>query len=327
MYAGLRDPSVLECTKKTMEGTGPEQLNSRQDLVSAPQHSRVNGWSLPLHTFQFVGLLFYTYLAIVGFGIYIPLLPHGWKYAAYAVSFFLNPPVIGVLFVHHLVAHLVAITIDPADQNVLAKKNYSSPMPVFDRSRHKHVIQNQHCYLCEVDVGPKAKHCSACNKCIADFDHHCKWLNNCVGGRNYWFFFNAVASAVLGVFLLILVILYVFIQYFVNPAELRTAPQSSIGPNLNFVSRCIRNTLKYVIFKKIFISIFLPFITWEMEISVHTKLFLIVFHVVVHFRRFRDMYDLTMSLETNVVSKCCKAFPYNSSSYTLICNTFLPFHF
>ncbi|XP_067425932.1 palmitoyltransferase ZDHHC11-like [Emydura macquarii macquarii] len=207
----------MNCYDRRLRRTGPEQLNSRHGLVSPPQHSRVNGWSLPLHTFQFIGLLFYTYLAIVGFGIYIPLLPHGWKYAAYAV--------IGVLFVHHLVAHLVAITIDPADQNVLTKKNYSSPMPVFDRSRHKHVIQNQHCYLCEVDVGPKAKHCSACNKCIADFDHHCKWLNNCVGGRNYWFFFNAVASAVLGVFLLILVILYVFIQYFVHPAELRTAPQ------------------------------------------------------------------------------------------------------
>ncbi|XP_065256058.1 palmitoyltransferase ZDHHC11-like [Emys orbicularis] len=207
----------MNCYGRRLRRTGPEQLNSRNDLVSPPQHSRVNGWSLPLHTFQIVALLFYTYLAIVGFGIYIPLLPHGWKYAAYAV--------IGVLFAHHLVAHLVAITIDPADQNVLAKKNYSSPMPVFDRGKHKHVIQNQHCYLCEVDVGPKAKHCSACNKCIADFDHHCKWLNNCVGGRNYWFFFNAVASAVLGVFLLILVILYVFIQYFVNPAELRTAPQ------------------------------------------------------------------------------------------------------
>uniref|UniRef100_A0A8D0G6U5 Palmitoyltransferase n=1 Tax=Sphenodon punctatus TaxID=8508 RepID=A0A8D0G6U5_SPHPU len=158
--------------------TVPEQLHSRNDLVSSPLHSRVNGWSFPLHSFQCIALLLYTYLALVGFGIYIPLLPHEWKYAAYTVSFF---PGIGILFAHHLVTHLVAITIDPADQNVLTKKDYNNPMPVFDRSRHGHVIQNQHCYLCEVDVGPKAKHCSACNKCIADFDHHCKWLNNCVG--------------------------------------------------------------------------------------------------------------------------------------------------
>ncbi|XP_059584516.1 palmitoyltransferase ZDHHC11 isoform X2 [Alligator mississippiensis] len=207
----------INCYDRRLRRTGPEQLNSGNDLVSPPLHSRVNGWSLPLHCFQIVALLLYTYLAIVGFGIYIPLLPHGWKHTAYAV--------IGILFVHHLIAHLIAITIDPADQNVLAKKNYNNPMPVFDRRKHRHVIQNQHCYLCEVDVGPKAKHCSACNKCIADFDHHCKWLNNCVGGKNYWFFFNAVVSAVLGVFFLVVVILYVFIQYFVNPEELRTGSQ------------------------------------------------------------------------------------------------------
>ncbi|XP_054847641.1 palmitoyltransferase ZDHHC11 isoform X2 [Eublepharis macularius] len=207
----------MSCYDKKLRRTGPEQLNRHADLILAPLHSRVNGWSLPLHSFQLVTLGLYAYLAIVGFGIYVPLLPYGWKHVAYTV--------IGLLFTHHLITHLVAVTIDPADQNVLARKNYDKPMPIFDRSKCKHVIENQRCYLCEVDVGPKAKHCSICNKCIADFDHHCNWLNNCVGSKNYWFFFNAVASAVLGLFLLILVILYVFIQYFVNPAELRTSPQ------------------------------------------------------------------------------------------------------
>ncbi|MGH0136744.1 UNVERIFIED_CONTAM: hypothetical protein FKN15_016858 [Acipenser sinensis] len=51
------------------------------------------------------------------------------------------------------------------------------------------------------------------------------WLNNCVGGRNYWFFFCTVLSAVLGIILMVLVILYVFIEHFVNPTKLRTAPQ------------------------------------------------------------------------------------------------------
>ncbi|XP_062981145.1 palmitoyltransferase ZDHHC11 [Elgaria multicarinata webbii] len=204
----------ITCYDKKLRQTEPEQLS---DLIVVPLHSRVNGWSLPLHSFQLITLLLYSYLAIVGFGIYIPLLPYDWKYVAYAV--------IGVIFVHHLITHFVAIAIDPADQNILTKKNYDKPMPIFDRSKCKHVIQNQHCYLCEADIGPKTKHCSTCNKCIADFDHHCNWLNNCVGSRNYWFFFNAVASAVAGILLLILVILYVFIQYFVNPALLRTSPQ------------------------------------------------------------------------------------------------------
>ncbi|XP_069073513.1 palmitoyltransferase ZDHHC11-like [Pleurodeles waltl] len=207
----------MSCYSRRLRQTEPEQQNGGSGPRHVSTHSRVNGWSLPLHPFQLVAWLFYSYLAVVGFGIYVPLLPHGWKHAAYVV--------IGLLFVGHLVTHLVAITVDPADPSVLAKKSYSRPMPAFDRTKHKHVIQNLHCYLCEADVGPRAKHCSACNKCIADFDHHCKWLNNCVGGKNYWFFFCAVGSAVLGVLLLTMVVLYVFIQYFVNPADLRTDPQ------------------------------------------------------------------------------------------------------
>lgn len=60
--------------------------------------------------------------------------------------------VFGILFTYHLITHLVAMTIDPAYPTVLEKKNYNKPMPIFDRSKRKHVIQNEHCYLCEVQV-------------------------------------------------------------------------------------------------------------------------------------------------------------------------------
>ncbi|XP_030639054.1 palmitoyltransferase ZDHHC11 [Chanos chanos] len=207
----------MKCFDPRLRRTAPTREGSRNDLVTPPSHSRLNGWSLPLHVLQLVGWFMYSFMAIVGFGVYIPLLPSPWNYAAYCV--------IGTAFVLHLVTHLAAASIDPADLSVRAKKDYSSPMPVFDKKKHPHVIHNQHCYLCEVDVGPKVKHCSNCNKCIADFDHHCKWLNNCVGGRNYWFFFVTVLSAVFGVSLLLVIILFVFIEHFVNPANLRTAPQ------------------------------------------------------------------------------------------------------
>ncbi|XP_053467022.1 palmitoyltransferase ZDHHC11 isoform X3 [Ictalurus furcatus] len=205
----------VSCFERRFRRTVPTHVGSSIELITAPIHSRVNGWSLPLHVLQPVAWLIYSFMGIVGFGIYIPLLPQPWKYISYGV--------IGTAFILHLLTHLAAVTMDPADYAVRVKKDYSSPVPVFDRKKQPHVIHNQHCNLCDVDVGPKVKHCGTCNKCIADFDHHCKWLNNCVGRRNYWLFFMTVLSAVCGVFLLILVISFVFVEHFVNPAILRTA--------------------------------------------------------------------------------------------------------
>ncbi|XP_076868616.1 palmitoyltransferase ZDHHC11 isoform X2 [Brachyhypopomus gauderio] len=205
----------MSCFERHLRRTAPARGGSQNELVTAPMHSRVNGWSRPLHVLQPLAWLMFAFMAIVGFGVYIPLLPPPWNYLSYGV--------IGTTFVLHLVTHLAAVTVDPADFSVRVRKDYSSPMPVFDQKKHPHVIHNQHCYLCEVDVGPKVKHCSSCNKCIADFDHHCKWLNNCVGGRNYRLFFVTVLSAVFGVFLLVLIILFIFIEHLVNPAVLRTA--------------------------------------------------------------------------------------------------------
>lgn len=58
----------------------------------------------------------------------------------------------GVAFIIHFFAHIATATIDPADVGVRAKRNYSSPMPLFDRTKQPHVIQDLHCYLCEVKV-------------------------------------------------------------------------------------------------------------------------------------------------------------------------------
>nr|XP_019806696.1 probable palmitoyltransferase ZDHHC11B isoform X1 [Tursiops truncatus] len=135
-----------------------------------------------------------------------------------------SPQVTGGICLFHLLVHLIVLSIDPADANVRLKKNYSRTVPTFDRSKHAHVIQRQYCYLCEVAVTVKAKHCSTCNKCVSGFDHHCKWLNNCVGSRNYWYFFASVASAAAGLLCMVATLLYIFTQYFINPAGLRTDP-------------------------------------------------------------------------------------------------------
>ncbi|XP_014643958.1 PREDICTED: probable palmitoyltransferase ZDHHC1 isoform X1 [Ceratotherium simum simum] len=155
--------------------TAPAQA-SRPSPELHSQRSRRNGWSWPPHPLQIVAWLLYLFFAVIGFGVLVPLLPHHWVPAGYACM--------GAIFAGHLVVHLTAVSIDPADANV-RDKSYAGPLPIFNRSQHAHVIEDLHCNLCDVDVSARSKHCSACNKCVCGFDHHCKWLNNCVGERNY----------------------------------------------------------------------------------------------------------------------------------------------
>ncbi|KAM9065783.1 tubulin polymerization-promoting protein family member 3 isoform 1-T1 [Sarcophilus harrisii] len=216
--AGQREKMNI-CNKPSNK-TAPEKSEwTISDKSSGPspeicgQRSRRNGWSWPPHPFQIVAWLLYLFFALIGFGILVPLLPHPWVPAGYVCM--------GIVFLCHLVVHLTAVSIDPADANV-RDKSYAGPLPIFNRSQHAHVIEDLHCNLCDVDVSSRSKHCSACNKCVCGFDHHCKWLNNCVGERNYWLFLNSVVSALLGVLLVVLIAFYIFVEFFINPMRLRT---------------------------------------------------------------------------------------------------------
>ncbi|NXE26744.1 ZDHC1 palmitoyltransferase, partial [Ardeotis kori] len=202
----------MNICNKPSNKTAPENLSEAFPEVQV-QRARRNGWSWPLHIFQIIAWLLYLFFALVGFGILVPLLPRHWLPAGYICP--------GVCFIYHLVVHLTAVSIDPADANVRAK-NYLGPLATFNRNQHAHVIENHHCHVCDVDVSTKSKHCGTCNKCVCGFDHHCKWLNNCVGERNYWLFLNSVLSAILGLGLLLLVACYVFVEFFVDPMMLRS---------------------------------------------------------------------------------------------------------
>uniref|UniRef100_A0A8B9RUL9 Palmitoyltransferase n=1 Tax=Accipiter nisus TaxID=211598 RepID=A0A8B9RUL9_9AVES len=202
----------MNICNKPPNKTTPENLGEAVPEVQV-QRARRNGWSWPLHLFQIIAWLLYLFFALVGFGILVPLLPRHWLPAGYICP--------GVCFIYHLVVHLTAVSIDPADANV-REKNYLGPLATFNRNQHAHVIENHHCHVCDVDVSAKSKHCGTCNKCVCGFDHHCKWLNNCVGERNYWLFLNSVLSAILGLGLLLLVACYVFVEIFIDPTMLRS---------------------------------------------------------------------------------------------------------
>jgi len=156
-----------------------------------PEHRRfrrVHGLQLPLHPQQIVG---WVLLIVVFAGTFTVLLttPLLLPDLRFVLSL-----LFGALFLLHLLTHLTVLLLDPADPEVRARPA-RLVVPEFDRAKHRHVIENGRCHLCNITTrGRRTKHCSICNKCVPRFDHHCKWLNNCIGGRNYPAFLVCLAS-------------------------------------------------------------------------------------------------------------------------------------
>ena len=55
--------------------------------VAYRSHSRVNGWSWPLHPFQFIAWLFLIFFGLMYFLVIVPAVLNVWQPVAYAVSF------------------------------------------------------------------------------------------------------------------------------------------------------------------------------------------------------------------------------------------------
>lgn len=171
---------------------------STQDTPRVPpeyrRFRRVHGLQLPLHPQQVTG---WVLLAVVCAGTFAvltapPLLPPA-PLPPSDLRLVLSL-VFAALFLAHALAHLTVLLLDPADPEVRARP-HGEIVPEFDRSKHRHVIENGRCHLCNITTrGRRTKHCSICNKCVPRFDHHCKWLNNCIGGRNYPAFLACLAS-------------------------------------------------------------------------------------------------------------------------------------
>lgn len=53
------------------------------------------------------------------------------------------------IYLFHIAVHILALSIDPADPNI---RQGSSQKGVFDRNVHAHVIENDHCRICQADV-------------------------------------------------------------------------------------------------------------------------------------------------------------------------------
>lgn len=173
---------------------------------------RTNGLQMPWHPQQVAGWLVLATFGACSFGILLP----GLGPSLYPIALF----VLGSLFFLHVVSHVAALLIDPADPQLraLGGPKCREAVPDLDKNKHAHVIENGKCHLCNIYTsGHRTKHCGSCNKCVEKFDHHCKWLNHCVGARNYVAFIVSVVSAVLACLVIVLVSSVELVLYNVDP--------------------------------------------------------------------------------------------------------------
>ncbi|XP_037031081.1 uncharacterized protein LOC119070730 [Bradysia coprophila] len=199
-------------TIKPKRKRSPNPWLSFQDNLTVSElrkGRRIHGLQFPLHPLQIIG-----WIALFGFGLasFLILIP--------ALSPQFQQPVLGILsglYAVHIVAHIAAVLIDPADKE-LRKLSSDRIVPEFDRSKHLHVIENGRCHLCNIKTSShRTKHCSVCNKCVEKFDHHCKWLNCCVGARNYVAFLMCVVSAVVASLVVLCCVVCEFVFYYYQP--------------------------------------------------------------------------------------------------------------
>nr|XP_018898786.1 PREDICTED: uncharacterized protein LOC109031626 [Bemisia tabaci] len=211
-------------TSSNEDSSSKRSCCSFQHGLSPIEHRkwrRVHGLQFPLHPQQVGG---WVALFLFGFGSFFVLIPS----LGPSLQPF-NMALLGCLFAVHIVSHLTALLLDPADRQLRLINPRSKAVPEFDRSKHAHVIENGRCHLCNIKVSsPRTKHCAICNKCVERFDHHCKWLNHCIGGRNYTAFIVCVVSAVLATLAIGFLSILELIFYNVDPAWLSAWTEQSI---------------------------------------------------------------------------------------------------
>lgn len=110
---------------------------------------RTNGWSCPWHPLQCLAWFFVLFFTLFHFGFLAHYIPGLWR-----IFIFLVP---GIMLGSVVISMGVATTIDPSDPGYREKMRAKSLggrilRPKFDSSKHKHVIENNYCNLCQVNV-------------------------------------------------------------------------------------------------------------------------------------------------------------------------------
>lgn len=177
MSSGVGEIKMME--EGVMEGGVKKSVESEE--LREVYYPRRNGWNWPWHPLQILAWVFIVFFTISYFGFLVHYIPGAWRSIGYIVSlsyliyifcnfsslsihtqyccvFSLTQFLIKVacaIFVTHISASLVTSIMDPAEAAVRrrgARKAGGFLRTVFDRKKHKRVIENHYCNLCEVHV-------------------------------------------------------------------------------------------------------------------------------------------------------------------------------
>lgn len=188
--------------------------------LSPRRQRRLNGFQLPLNYQQVAGWFVLIGTALLNLTVFVQMQFDELKMTALVVY--------TVLYLSHVLSHVIATVIDPSEKELRKLEVYN--IPEFDRNIHAHVIENGRCHLCNIQTSSRCtKHCSICNKCVDHFDHHCKWLNTCIGQRNYLPFIACVTTALMISAFTSTLCLVDIILFFTSPDKLSSAGQSFIN--------------------------------------------------------------------------------------------------
>lgn len=124
----------------------PTSPSNSDPKVTERAHTRRNGWNCPWHPLQATAWFFLGLFTVAYYGFLAHYFPGLWSIIAYVGG--------GLVLLALVVTIIVTTTIDPAEPEVRRKfsKKRHRLRAQLDRSVHKHVIENQHCNLCQVDV-------------------------------------------------------------------------------------------------------------------------------------------------------------------------------
>lgn len=108
-------------------------------------HLRTNGWSCPWHPLQCLAWFFVILFVLLHFGFFGHYVIGYWR-----ILVFLIPGlVLGVL----VVSMVIATSINPAEAAVREKVPRGKFVrEKFDPAKYSHVIQDNYCRLCQVNV-------------------------------------------------------------------------------------------------------------------------------------------------------------------------------